>query len=368
MSDRSLEDLNELILLPDENVDELNRVVIDSKRNDPPLGDETVRIELIKMEKGVMWFGGVRNEDPNTRRRMKFGDEEIEFSHYGLIGGRAKAEGGETLLDTAREELYEEAGVLSAITEQRIEGDELGIVSRVVWLNTPLRDSKDEKIMDEKEINGRQVIFQKRGELSNIVLAHVGDLHLRETTDKEARDPRWITLSEMLQNFQKYSEIQIRLRNGGLSSSEVLRMKEEFIALDKNGIYSFSHIVLRLLMLKYIRAGYRSYITKKAEGVPQDDWDKRFFYSVSAPARESKDNLWAFRDFIERGMIDDGIVLDRGPEDDTDIANILKFIACDELAKELGEKSEWFSWRNTNAYMTSSIRHEPWGAEQHFVN
>ena len=272
-----------------EQFDVEGRLVVSVKRDQPPLGDGMSSVVCSKIENGIFYFAGIRDTDV-----LKGGGKNFQ-----LPGGRAKTPDHEkeSPRDTALQEVYEEAGVVR-MDGDRLEDIDLEPVAFVTRHNVPLRDKADQPIMIEiptgqNDKDGKRImrLAQKRGTIYQSVFAHSGLVQLRETTDHDAKEPRWFTL-------------------------------DQIVDAPDDARWSVSHIVVLVETLKLIARGLRAFCVdaqldaqEEADKVksPQKrlvKWDREDFYFYGAiidAAKQSNRNYFAISDFADLGEEDNSL-------------------------------------------------------------
>lgn len=231
-----------MLRIPEE-FDDHGRLVVSNKRDEPPLGEGMASVIAFKLERGTFRFAMIRDTDPR-----KGGGKNFQ-----LPGGRAKTpeRRQEKPLTVGIKEFWEEAGAL-------LEDVDLEPVCLVGKANEPLRNEFDQEIRvalpDGKTMLKRGVVYRR-------VFTHFGPVVLRETTDKDAKEPRWLRFSEIVHE----------------------------------GNCSFSHIVILTQSLRLIALGFRNY----CDGLLTDEWDLRFYRRLARAAKENGDNYRTIEDFVD---------------------------------------------------------------------
>lgn len=239
--------------ISDRKFDEDGLLIVDRKRDEPPLGDGMASVIPFKVVDGVILVANIFDADPRKMKR-------------GLIGGRRK--GNENLglaespLTTAMEELAEEGGVF----RERIEREQLYPVCRITKKGFPNRNEQDQET-------------EERNPIVQYVFARYGDEELHETDDKDAEDPRWSTLEEIISD----------------TINELVDEKGRAKG------WLWSHIAALFGSLQLIGSGFELL----CKGKLKDEWDLDFFNRVLAEAtRKTEKNVHVILDLEDLDLIE----------------------------------------------------------------
>jgi len=199
-------------------------------------------------------------------------------------------------------EAYEEAGVVkpNASGHQYFERDDLTPVCFVIRSNNPRRGDDGEP----KMILRKGVWVQERGIIPQHIFAHCGKVPLRETTDKDAKDPKWSTLPEIIEGTRKGVPFHNDLRKLHKDEKEAIAaLREQLIQTDS---WSLSHVAVLVQALYYIG---RRFIEYEA-GHVTDPRERRLYDALKEAALISyKNHNLVVEDWC-RGNIVGGVLLE----------------------------------------------------------
>jgi len=327
---------------PNENIDnrteklprnENGQIIIDRNRDKPPLLTHIASLVLIKLCGGEIFIANMNDSDV-----MKGGGKK-----RGIFGGRMKhlPEGGqEDPHETAAAEGFEEGGA-------RFLPSEIHPICLMRRRERYHRDAYDQEVRGET-----------MHELLQFVFAHTGHVALHETTDEDARNPRWDSLDDIIAHNIETSQLK-RIPRRERTDQEWDRAHEL-----EGEIWLLTHLVALLYTLQSIGKKFKKY----NDGNLNDETDREFFAPLAHEIAHEEDifaTIQAVKDMADINVI--GIVCQIMGEDEGKVSKImgdvLSIAESDEGREEIEERQKVLLRSSRVAdFMIRHIPEELWTA------